>query len=134
MNSMAKTSISGLRIEDLSIGSGREATKGTVVTVHLVGRLRKGDVFFDTRQSGQPSWFLAGGHKAIAGLAKGVIGMRTGGVRRIRISPHLGYGEKGVPAVGGFHMLPVPPNAVLIFDVELLNVCDKESVPPGIGV
>ena len=131
---MSKKLMSGIEIEDISLGTGREALKGTAVTVHFVGRLNKGDVVVDTRQYGMASTFLVGGHKAIGGLAKGVAGMRVGGKRRIRVSPHLAYGEKGVPAVGGFHIRPIPPNAVLIFEVELLEVSDKEDVPPFIRV
>ena len=87
---MSKRSISGLRIEDLSEGTGPVAEKGKTVTVQAIGRLNKGDVFLSTYDFGQPWTFKAGGHKALAGLAKGVIGMKVGGKRRIRISPHLG--------------------------------------------
>jgi hypothetical protein len=124
---MSKTLMSGIEVEDISVGTGREALKGATVTVHLIGTLNKGDVFLDTRQYGMPSVFVVGGHKGIAGLTKGVVGMCVGGRRKIRISPHLGYGVKGVPGVGGFHLLPVPPNAVVIFDVELLDVRDTLS-------
>ena len=124
---MSKTKMSGIDIDEISVGDGREALKGTTVTVHLIGTLRRGDVFLDTRQYGIPSVFVVGSHKGIAGLAKGVAGMRVGGRRKIRISPHLAYGEKGVASVGGFHLLPVPPNAVVIFDVELLEVRDPVS-------
>jgi FKBP-type peptidyl-prolyl cis-trans isomerase len=117
-----KTLTSGIKIEETSIGAGTEAVKGTEVTVHLLGKLHHGEVFFDTRQYGLPSKFIVGSHKGIAGLTKGVVGMRVGGKRLIRISPHLGYGEKGVPSTGGFHIAPVPPNAVLFFEVELLDV------------
>jgi FKBP-type peptidyl-prolyl cis-trans isomerase len=124
-----KKLMSGIEIEDISAGTGREALKGTAVTVHFVGSLNKGDVVCDTRQYGMTSTFLVGSHKGIAGLTKGVMGMRVGGKRRIRVSPHLAYGEKGVPAVGGFHLRPIPPNAVLVFEVELLEVSDKKDVP-----
>ena len=121
--------MSAIEIEDISDGTGREALKGTAVTVHFVGRLNKGDAVVDTRQYGMTATFLVGGHRGIAGLAKGVVGMRVGGRRRIRVSPHLAYGEKGVTGVGGFHIRPIPPNAVLIFEVELLEVSDKKDVP-----
>ena len=88
---MSKRSISGLRIEDLIEGIGLAAEKGNIVTVRAIGRLNKGDLFLSTDDFGQPWTFEAGGHKALAGLAKGVIGMKVGGKRRIRISPHLGY-------------------------------------------
>jgi FKBP-type peptidyl-prolyl cis-trans isomerase len=121
---MAKNPMSGIKIEEIAIGTGREAVKGAKVTAHLICKLNKGEICVDTRQYGLPSVFTVGSHKAIAGLAKGVLGMRVGGRRKIRVSPHLGYGEKGIPAIGGYHLCPIPPNAVLIFEVELVDVRD----------
>jgi FKBP-type peptidyl-prolyl cis-trans isomerase FkpA len=118
---MGKRSISGLKIDELTVGTGDEAKKGQTVTVHVVGRLNKGDVLCSTHSQGEPWRFTAGGRKVIAGLAKGVIGMRVGGKRRVRISPHLGYRDQSIPGNGIFG-LPIPPNAVLIFEIELLTV------------
>ena len=121
---MGKRSISGLKVEDLIIGTGAEAVKGKTVTIQAVGRLNKGDVFVSTFAYGQPWRFQADGHKAIAGLAKGVLGMRVGGNRRVRISPHLGYRDRSIPADELFQ-IPVPPNSVLIFENELVAVLDS---------
>ena len=121
--SMGKRSISGLKIEDLTLGAGPEAVKGKTVTIQAIGRLNKGDVFCSTLAYGQPWKFKAGGHKSIAGLAKGVLGMRVGGKRRVRVSPHLGFRDQSTPANELFQ-IPVPPNSVLVFEIELLAVED----------
>ena len=118
---MSKRSISGLKIEDLIEGTGPAAEKGNRVTVEAIGRLNKGEVFLSTYDYGHPWKFTAGGHKALAGLAKGVIGMKVGGKRRIRISPHLGYRDMAMPANELFK-IPVPPQSVLIFDIDLVSV------------
>jgi FKBP-type peptidyl-prolyl cis-trans isomerase len=120
---MGKRSVSGMKVEELIVGTGLEALKGKTVTVHAIGKLNKGDVFLSTYAYGTPWKFKAGGHKAIAGIAKGVLGMRVGGKRRIRISPHLGYRDQSMPANALFQ-LPVPPNSVLIFELDLLAVED----------
>ena len=121
---MGKRSISGLKVEELTIGTGAEAVKGKTVTIQAVGRLNSGDIFVSTLAHGSPWKFQAGGHKAIAGLAKGVLGMRVGGKRRVRISPHLGYRDQSIPANELFQT-SIPPNSVLIFEVELLAVEDS---------
>jgi FKBP-type peptidyl-prolyl cis-trans isomerase len=120
---MSKRSISGLKVEELILGTGSEALKGKTVTVQAIGKLNKGEMFLITYVYGTPWKFKAGGHKAIAGLAKGVLGMRVGGERRIRISPHLGYRDQGMPANELFK-IPVPANSVLIFEIDLLSVED----------
>ena len=118
---MGKRSIIGLKIEDLTEGKGAAVAKGNTVTVQAVGSLNKGEVFLSTYDFGSPWKFEAGGHKALAGLAKGVIGMKVGGKRRIRISPHLGYRDMTMPANEQFK-IPVPPQSVLIFEIDLLSV------------
>jgi FKBP-type peptidyl-prolyl cis-trans isomerase len=118
---MGKRSVSGLKIEDLIEGTGAAAEKGKTVTVQAIGRLNKGEIFLSTYEYGQPWQFTAGGHKVLAGLAKGVIGMKVGGKRRIRISPHLGYRDMTMPA-NLVSKIPVPPQSVLIFDIDLLSV------------
>jgi FKBP-type peptidyl-prolyl cis-trans isomerase len=118
---MGKRSISGLKIEDVIEGTGTAAAKGSTVIVQAIGRLNKGEVFLSTYDYGQPWKFKAGGHKALAGLATGVLGMKVGGKRRIRISPHLGYRELSMPANELFK-IPVPPQSVLIFEIDLLSV------------
>jgi peptidylprolyl isomerase len=118
---MGKRSISGLQIEDLIEGTGGAAEKGNTVIVQAIGRLNKGEVFLSTYDYGQPLKFEAGGHKSLAGLSKGVIGMKVGGKRRIRISPHLGYRDMTMPA-NELYKIPVPAQSVLIFDIDLLSV------------
>jgi FKBP-type peptidyl-prolyl cis-trans isomerase len=121
---MGKRSISGLKVKELFLGTGPEAIRGKTVTVQAIGRLNKGEVFLSTYAYGTPWKFKAGGHKAIAGIAKGVLGMRVGGKRQIRISPHLGYRDQSMPA-NALYQLPVPPNSVLVFEIELLSVEDS---------
>jgi peptidylprolyl isomerase len=124
---MSKRSISGLRIEDLIEGTGPAAEKGNTVTVQAIGRMNKGDIFLSTYDFGQPWTFEAGGRKALAGLAKGVIGMKVGGKRRIRISPHLGYRDMTMPA-NELYKIAVPPQSVLIFDIDLLLVRRSQAI------
>lgn len=100
-----------IRIEDLEVGNGREVDRGMLVTIQWKGTLNRGDSFGEGT-----STFRAGERDVIAGLSRGVVGMRVGGVRRLRVSPHLGYRDQSVPGI--------PPNAVLLFEVELLAVDD----------
>ena len=101
----------GVEYEDLVVGDGAVANRGCVVEVEYSLSLNRGDtVQKDTKYS-----FRVGGRRVIAGLDYGVEGMRAGGKRRIRVSPHLAYGETGVPDT-------IPKNAVLEFRVSLLNV------------
>ena len=102
-------------------GTGPSAEKGNTVTVEAIGRMNKGDIFLSTYDFGQPWTFEAGGHKALAALAKGVIGMKVGGKRRIRISPHVGYRDMTMPE-NELYKIAVPPQSVLIFDIDLLLV------------
>jgi FKBP-type peptidyl-prolyl cis-trans isomerase len=125
---MSKRLMSGLKCEERAVGAGAEAIKGKTVTVHLVGRLNKGDVFYSSHAYGKPFTFTAGSHKFVAGLAKGVLGMRVGGKRRVRISPHLGYRDQSIPANEIF-LIPIPPNSVLIYEIELLAVGDESDSP-----
>jgi FKBP-type peptidyl-prolyl cis-trans isomerase len=101
----------GIRIQEVKLGEGAVAGSGRRVTVRYDGFLSRGDAF----QRGIVATFELGRREVIAGLESGVEGMRAGGRRRIRVSPQLGYGARGVPGV-------VPADAVLTFDVELLSV------------
>jgi FKBP-type peptidyl-prolyl cis-trans isomerase len=101
----------GIRIEEVELGEGPVAARGRRVSVRYDGFLSRGDAF----QRGVVATFTLGRREVIAGLEYGVEGMRAGGRRRVRVSPHLGYGGRGVPGV-------VPASAVLLFDVELLSV------------
>jgi FKBP-type peptidyl-prolyl cis-trans isomerase len=104
-----------LQIEDLSVGSGDEATSGHQVDVHYTGWLEDGTKFDSSLDRGKPFSFRLGGGQVISGWDQGVAGMKVGGKRRLTIPAHLGYGARGAGGV-------IPPNATLIFEVELLGV------------
>jgi FKBP-type peptidyl-prolyl cis-trans isomerase FkpA len=106
----------GLKSEDLRVGQGAEAQSGKTVSVHYTGTLTDGKKFDSSRDPGrQPFTFTLGGGKVIKGWDQGVVGMRVGGIRKLTIPPGLAYGEAGYPGA-------IPPNATLIFEVELLDV------------
>ena len=105
-----------LVIEDLRVGTGAEAKAGHTVSVHYVGTLTDGKKFDASRDRGKPFSFKLGGGMVIKGWDQGVAGMKIGGLRKLTIPPHLGYGERG--AGGGL----IPGNATLVFEVELLEV------------
>lgn len=107
---------SGLYYQDLEVGTGDEAAAGMTVTVHYEGWLADGTKFDSSRDRGTPYDFLLGAGLVIAGWDEGVPGMRVGGMRKLVIPPQLAYGSAG--AGGGV----IPPNATLVFDVELLEV------------
>jgi len=109
----------GLKYTDTKTGDGTTATAGKKVSVHYTGWLwdngAKGKKFDSSLDRGQPFQFTLGQHQVIAGWDEGVAGMKVGGKRTLTIPPELGYGARGA---GG----AIPPNATLIFDVELLQV------------
>lgn len=103
-----------LKIEDLREGTGAEAKAGQSVSVHYVGTLHATGAKFDSsRDRGRPFDFPLGKGQVIKGWDQGVAGMKIGGLRRLTIPPHLGYGAGGFSSV-------IPPNATLVFEVELL--------------
>lgn len=106
---------SGLKIQILKQGSGEKATKGRLVSVHYTGWLTNGKKFDSSLDRNQPFHFRLGARQVIAGWDEGVEGMKVGEKRKLTIPPELGYGRQGAGAV-------IPPNATLIFDVELLKV------------
>ncbi len=106
---------SGLQYIEVARGSGAEARAGQQVTVHYTGWLTNGTEFDGSRGRNQPFAFALGRGQVIRGWDEGVQGMRVGGQRRLIIPPELGYGARGAGGV-------IPPNATLIFDVELLDV------------
>ncbi|MCU7906948.1 MAG: FKBP-type peptidyl-prolyl cis-trans isomerase [Candidatus Thiodiazotropha sp. (ex Epidulcina cf. delphinae)] len=112
-----KITDSGLQYEDLSEGSGSLATAGQRVTVHYTGWLKDGDKFDSSLDRNQPFDFTLGKGMVIRGWDEGVAGMKVGGKRRLTIPPQLGYGSRGAGGV-------IPPNATLVFDVELLGVSE----------
>ncbi len=104
-----------LKIEDLNVGTGLEAVAGKKVTVNYVGTLSDGTKFDSSYDRNQPFSFELGAGFVIKGWDQGVVGMKVGGKRKLTIPPDLGYGSAGIPP-------NIPPNAVLIFEVELLKV------------
>ena len=113
------TTKSGLNYNDEKVGTGVEATAGKQVSVHYTGWLndngKKGKKFDSSLDRGQPFVFPLGAGRVIRGWDEGVAGMKIGGKRTLMIPSALGYGARGA---GG----DIPPNADLIFDVELLDV------------
>ena len=109
-----KTTPTGLRITELIIGGGDEATSGKNISVNYKGTLENGKEF-DSSYGRAPFTFPLGAGRVIKGWDEGVPGMKVGGKRELTIPPSLGYGERGAGGV-------IPPNATLIFEVELLKV------------
>ena len=112
---MAITTPSGLIYEDLVEGTGATATAGQTVVVHYTGWLTNGTKFDSSKDRNEPFQFRLGAGQVIAGWDEGVAGMKIGGKRKLTIPPQLGYGARGAGGV-------IPPNAVLIFEVELLGL------------
>ncbi len=109
-----------LEIKDLVVGKGAEAKAGDTVKVHYVGTLTNGEEFDASRKHGtEPFTFDLGKGRVIKGWDDGVAGMKEGGKRKLTIPPHLGYGARGA---GG----KIPPNATLVFEVELIEVVKKK--------
>jgi peptidylprolyl isomerase len=106
---------SGLKYTDEVVGSGDSPTKGKKVTVHYTGKLTNGKKFDSSVDRGQPFSFTIGVGQVIKGWDEGVMSMKVGGKRTLVIPAALGYGAQGA---GG----AIPPNAELVFDVELLGV------------
>ncbi|HEX8833562.1 MAG TPA: FKBP-type peptidyl-prolyl cis-trans isomerase [Abditibacteriaceae bacterium] len=107
--------VTELQIEDSVVGTGKEAAAGNQVTVHYRGKLTDGSIFDESYKRGTPFDFHLGAGQVIKGWDQGVAGMKEGGKRTLTIPSSLGYGARGAGGV-------IPPNATLIFDVELLKV------------
>jgi FKBP-type peptidyl-prolyl cis-trans isomerase FkpA len=119
---MAQSNVTELIKTDDSVGSGHEAVAGRRVSVHYTGWLydesrpdHKGRKFDSSRDRNEPFTFRLGGGEVIRGWDEGVAGMKVGGRRTLTIPPDYGYGARGAGGV-------IPPNATLVFDVELLDV------------
>ena len=114
-----RTTESGLQIEDVTTGEGEEARSGAYVSVHYTGWLYEngetGRKFDSSKDRNDPFSFPLGAGHVIRGWDEGVAGMKVGGKRRLVIPPQLGYGARGAGGV-------IPPNATLLFEVELLGV------------
>jgi len=108
----------GLIVQDLVVGNGKSAQNGDTLSAHYSGTLENGTVFDSSYGRGQPIQFVLGSGQLIKGWELGLIGMKEGGKRKLIIPPSLGYGAQGA---GGI----IPPNATLIFEIELVSVTSK---------
>jgi hypothetical protein len=114
LGAKAMTTQSGLKYEDIVVGTGASPQAGQEVTVHYTGTLDTGTKFDSSLDRGQPFTFQIGVGRVIKGWDEGVMTMKVGGKRKLVIPPQLGYGARGVG--------PIPPNSTLVFEVELLGV------------
>ena len=112
--SAKKTLPNGTIVEDVVVGTGAEAVKGKMVSVHYTGTLTDGKKFDSSKDRGQPFSFPLGAGKVIKGWDEGVAGMKVGGKRNLTIPPEAGYGARDMGVI--------PPNSTLLFEVELLDV------------
>lgn len=114
--------MTALIITDIQEGAGRPAVKGALIRVHYTGWLSDGAEFDSSHKRGQPFQCVIGTRRVIAGWDQGLLGdqpMRVGGLRRLQVPAHLGYGERGVGT-------RIPPNADLLFEIELLEVLTRD--------
>ena len=109
------TTSSGLKYTDIVVGKGASPVQGKQVKVHYTGTLENGKVFDSSVQRKEPFSFIIGVGQVIPGWDEGVMSMKVGGKRKLIIPPNLGYGARRAGGV-------IPPNATLLFDVELLDV------------
>lgn len=114
-NNNMQENVTELKMEDLVVGTGAEAVSGKVISVHYTGTLTNGTKFDSSKDRGTPFEFTLGAGEVIQGWDKGFAGMKVGGKRKLTIPSDMGYGAQGAGGV-------IPPNATLIFEVELLDV------------
>jgi FKBP-type peptidyl-prolyl cis-trans isomerase len=119
---LRREDIKGLITQDVRIGDGAEATFGSQVLVHYTGWIydenrsqKRGRAFDSSRDRNEPHPFKLGAGEVIRGWDEGVVGMKVGGRRTLTIPPEMAYGDEGLGEL-------IPPNAILIFDVELIEV------------
>lgn len=110
--------IQDLKIVDVKVGTGAKAKPGELVRVHYTGWLEDGTKFDSSVDRNEPFEFPLGAGYVIQGWDRGVAGMKVGGVRRLFIPSQLAYGDRGAGSV-------IPPNATLIFEIQLLGVKDN---------
>jgi FKBP-type peptidyl-prolyl cis-trans isomerase len=103
-----------LQVEDIKVGTGAVAVAGKRVTAHYVGTLLDGTKFDSSRDRGRPFSFTLGAGEVIRGWDEGVVGMREGGIRKLTVPPHMGYGDRAAGRI--------PPNSTLVFEIELIKV------------
>ena len=108
------STVKGLEVYDEQVGTGDVAKAGQTITAHYIGYLTNGQKFDSSVDRGQPFSFKLGAGQVIKGWDQGIAGMKVGGIRRLVVSPELGYGSQA--------MGPIPPNSTLIFEVQLLGV------------
>ncbi len=125
-----ETTASGLRYEEIEVGTGAQPQKGDVVVVHYTGWLTNGTKFDSSVDRGEPFEFKLGAGRVIRGWDEGLSTMKVGGRRKLYLPPDLAYGSRGAGGV-------IPPNAELIFEVQLLGIRDVtlgiEEIEVGTG-
>ncbi|WP_432721125.1 FKBP-type peptidyl-prolyl cis-trans isomerase [Jeongeupia wiesaeckerbachi] len=109
-----------LKIEDLQLGTGKEAVKGALIRSHYTGWLEDGTQFDSSHDRGQPFQCVIGTGRVIKGWDQGMMGMKVGGKRKLFVPAHLAYGERQI----GAH---IKPNSNLIFEIELLEVLTRDD-------
>lgn len=118
--------VGDLKIEDISVGKGPQVKNGDTISVHYVGTLLDGTKFDASRDHGNQPFTLSIPGRVIDGWNKGIPGMRVGGKRKLTIPPQMGYGPRGSPP-------KIPPNATLVFEIELMEIKSPTAAPSGVA-